>query len=1406
MLIECTDKLLEYYPISDNGDTIGKLFRAVAGKRLSECRDFGGLLESCNIIVDGENEELTREIYLNCMIILTAGDDEDVSLSLPTAVYLAKQKGKMCHQVSKEDLLTETCQALGIEGYTEEDVTYSGWNNDPEEEEVNEDEVQEDGEDLISGGDLNEIFEGDDSIEKSDSTINDSEKVKNHYEPYISGAVEELLKRYTSLFESGYELLKPYGILSLDGLVSLSGSSRIVKKNDISISSQYSLLAEKLNFIELDCRSNTKIASAIYNNFVMGNSNLVYFPNKMLEYAYGRKAPSGDNQDSLNTYENHADANNWAKYRDTEVKKSLYDVVSKSVVKFITITASDGDYYNVKLGSELSGFLNYMKNCLSLCLIMSEYKTSRVEGSSSLTAFRLRLCDPRDVLGDYNLVYDILKVSHLGSSGQNPVTASPRIEEAVLVKEYYHEFNHDLAEAMPLFAYKAYEVLNDRGMKPYWDNMILGKFEDGSILVNGKKGVGLNNNLVHFINAGSRSGKGVMTMNILISAILSKRNIFYLDRKPDISSLLKSLSPDMFVVNGSAYNPEDDRFKTWVNRNTLINPANIPDYLCCPEMGLTKSWDSLGDIFYMRALKLILGIIYARGNGYRGKDPKLGGEEGIFVVVDEFSNLQAGISGVINKMLNMVPPMYGKLSEAVEDIEQLKLKNKEAAAESKQSLVDFCYTDTGFYSLTFLESFIEDMEQLAELKNASFDEREIKYSDVLVLGQDFNSGPMSKGIFSEDLSNRYRMLGESYRGIPEKNRKADLTTSNVLYNIVNFRSADAFLGVNIGNPRYLAQENSKSKAFGKLDLKASYFTYLDSFSELDRKKLVSGSEAENIALASKGKYFKPFLVLNDAVEGDYFTDNMFKRLDGVLTREEIISENSNGDPNHEFLHSAVGFKGYLDLAGATDHVEVLRKGSDIANFVVQECMGYNGTWMDFITDLRPRYIFSVKDVMECVSYYYNSNGAGAKDAPKFFNPTKNPVCKEFLRFKKEYFVGDTALDGQVEFLTEEEFNDFERNESFEDLFNSSDKSKENAKIADEVSSNLVSDSLNDEVIDLDIDDTWGMYTPIKEASITETNTPEQRKEAEQQIVSYTDEDIAKMAAILQSMGYSIDRVEPKTGAERAFESSPEFGQDMYRDVDGQIKPIGIAPESEVNDRIEYKGTLEDKYDLMNLITEDIIKKFGGLDEIVSFKVVGGSIVVNGYHYRCKPGELFVRSLPYDLAQEIKAGDLSRLFDYSKIKRMRRLRDLEFDSTRLVYDYVSHAMGYGSSISVDRFFDDLRALQSLCIGKKLFKRSDYLEQIRGDDVFYNPKAATRFANASEALLGGISKGSWSFAKDTFTSRDHGLIYKTLFGTAGAGIAATAAVGQLGVKGTRKAAKGFGILGKSIKAVIDETKKY
>lgn len=1320
---------------------LGETIRAISGSKLSTIKDFKGVFKRCGVTVNGEDGVFAREVFLNALIVVSSAEGENINLSLDRAKVLAEGKKKcITNKVSFEELV------VSVVGGTIEVKEDTDKSNDTDKE----------------------------SNSKSNCTDKElNSKIKSYYSVYAKGVINVLLDRYKGLFQSGYEVIKPAGLLSNNSIVGLSGNTKKVKEFSIATQQISSILYSKMNIREESARSNVNIADRIYNSYTKGSNTLLYFPNKLLEFVYGRKSPTGDNQESVNTYEAHSNSSNWDAYSKSEVFKSLENVVMASILKFVYSTAKGEDYFNAEIADNLKGFLDYFKNCLSCCILMVNYR----EG----VTFKIRVCDPLNSLGSYDITNDILKVAYLGDSGKVPFSYQPRIEESSCIKEYAHEFNRDISQASPLFAYKALQALHNQGIKPSWDDMILGMQEDGSILRNGVNGVSLQKALTHHICAGSRAGKGLLTLNIIASGIYSNKAIFYLDNKPDMASMFKNLCSSMFVFNGNDYNEENDTFNEFSNLDSLLNKNNIPDYVLEPLEGKDCSWKSLGSLFYMRALKLVIGIIQYRAECITPPE-ELNGTDGILLVADEMKNFQSDYSELVKCFISRVPPSTYK-----KDLSKLNdPKLKDVEKESFKHNFDISYNNANFYSLSYLNALRDDLGYLYQRTDSAFNKNEYKYSDIFVIGQHLNYGRLSDYRLFGDLiansssSSRYKNV--SYKGLSTSALdKLNIESGSFPYSMLSYKDNDVFFGRNMEDNRdvYLAQKNEASKAFGRLDDKAGNFAYYYPYTESTRKLVLSGDERKNIEFSKKCVYFKPFLILNDAKEGDYYTEYLFNRCSGAelgenwLSREEVIADNPNEDGT--FLNSAVGFESYLNKMGVQDISSRLAKSGDIANYVVKK-LGYNGTWFDFVTDLRPEWLFTVEDIVIALK----------GGTPKVCNPSTNPILKEFVKFNPSLFEGSSQTEEKVEVNSVSDYYDSEEVES-------------NGQIEEKVEADSVSDYCDDsevEEFDLFGEDNVSNYSSdegLNSYNMDSSNVDLSKgDEDDLRKSNFNSSDIDEVIRRLRSMGYNVT---PKTESEKAYENK---GTTDYN--------YSSSEETDFNERLEFDGDINSYADLVAIISNDIINKFGGLENITTFRVIGGNIVVNNYFYRCKASDLFVRNLPLDIKSKLNSGDLSCLFNYGLLHSMPRLRCLEFDSISIVYDYVSLGMGYGNRISIDLFFNDLRGLQTLIIGKNLFERNSYRTAIKGNDIFYNPRFCTKMADASEEILSKLGGSAWKFTKDSFNSDKYGAVSKFLRVSGGLVVTTIPKVGEYSIKGGRKLFNGLKNFGKSLKKVLDETKKY
>ena len=1316
-----------------------KLVRFIAGEQLADCKKLEiDALGSVKSLMTGNNESLTEQVLLDALILATAESGDDLEVSLNNSKILSKTVNcSSCSVVDFEKVRNNVYSALEIEGYTEKsEYNYEDAFEDPEDEVF--EEITEEEEEIVE-----------EEIEDEEKSSTDSKELEDaisrYYAQYCNGVIQELLKRYSALFSSGYEVNKPAGILTKEGIVKVSGSSRTVVEDTVSTTKMYSVVSSNLEFSELDTRSIVGIANAIYSNYSQGNTKVLYFPNKMLEFAYGLCAPTGENQDSLNTYTKHSDANNWSKYRSNELEKAVKALVKRSTVGFIMNIMEDDDYRSKDITDRLGNFLIYLQACLSTCVLFTEYKTGNINGEHEVASFKLRICDPEGHLINKDLTPVLLQEAFMGGVGKVPFSYPPRVETDVCLVEYAHEFNHDMAQATPLFAYKALESLKEQGMELSFQNLILGMAENGSILKGSSSGVNLTKNLTHNICAGSQAGKGVMTLNILASGIASNKNIFYLDDKPDMASLLKYLAPNMVVINGSDIQPGYDAFNQWQN----ITLGNVPDEVL-EAFNINPSWSDLGDLIYMRTLKLVIALLMVRGSGHI--EDCFGGKEGILLVADEFSNFQRRYMSMISSLTSILPPVT---------IE----KARKSVDEEKMSVTEFnrVYNNAGYYALAYLNSMMADVEYLKAKKDAGYDPLETARSDVFVIGQTLERGMFDYEEFKETFSKS--SASGRYKSIDAKGvTKGSFAVGeqSIPFNLVNFKTADAFFGRNMddGRDKYLAQTNKQSKARGRLDDKASNFAYMSTFSETTRKKIVHGSETENINLANNCTYFKPFLILNSSGENDECVKKMFNRVqkNAGISPEELISINPSYNDSSR-INEAIGFIDYINMAGISDAKGVLEKSASIFNYLVQNVLHYPGDWFQFVTDFSPEWLFTIRDVVDAVE---TGNCA-------LFNPMTNPILQEYVDFNPDRFGGNFE-DATTK--SERVMDDFFFTESTNEDFSDMDaiKKAENERLGDFMGDN---DYLHEDE-EFDFSDDNSFYEPLRESEITETGTevPEQKDEEVDKILDLINQ--------LKALGVNV-----------AVDTEEE---PVYQ----QSEPTSFGEEFE---RMDYKEDITSLETLIDLITNDVITKFGGLERFTSFKVIGGSIIVNGYYYRCRVKDLYAKNIPYDIRRDINSGNISKLFNYSALLGMVHIRDLEFDSLSFTYDYVSSQLGYGNSISVDKFFNNFRSLQVLTIGKKRFTRDNYIQQANGDDIFYKPKRSTEIADAAEAYMSRFGNNSWSFTKNLAKNRNCNKVLKVAGVVGGATASAVAGTAVVGSKVTRKAVKGIKIFGQGLKDLFN-----
>lgn len=197
----------------------------------------------------------------------------------------------------------------------------------------------------------------------------------------------------------------------------------------------------------------------------------------------------------------------------------------------------------------------------------------------------------------------------------------------------------------PIFAYEALDMLKESGAEISWSNVFLGRLRDNTPFFHD-----FTKGFSNLIIAGSGSGKGVMTLNILASAYGSGYPVFYLDCKPEMSTTLvkiaKSGGFDTFAFDAISN----------IRKGYVDTTADYNEHM--PSMFKeVVSKDKFTNVMsYLRGIELVCLIAKLRGDLSRGENvgftkEELGGER-IVAVFDEFEAFSLNLFNLCNDLNN----------------------------------------------------------------------------------------------------------------------------------------------------------------------------------------------------------------------------------------------------------------------------------------------------------------------------------------------------------------------------------------------------------------------------------------------------------------------------------------------------------------------------------------------------------------------------------------------------------------------------------------------------------------------------------------------------------------------------------------------------------------------------------
>ena len=1167
----------------------------------------------------------------------------------------------------------------------------------------------------------------------------DAQAIRDYYSDYVSGTVRYIISQYEKVFSSGYQVIQPDGMVVENSrgfgvLANLEGEKLHINPVDRNLQYIYRYLKDTMGLVEVPVRNTGEIADVIVtgkdrSGTVYGTGNYI-FPYKLMEYAYGCKHVSPDSED-ITTYEKHPYYGSWGKFSRDEVYPSLLSVILDIIVKKLSLNGLAQQPESHEANMLVDDLVADFKKSFLTCVLASRFDRT----GGSLVTVKFRILDPMRVLPrNYNPLGEVIEHSHgTTSAGGDGLVAKPVSSDEFV--EYKVELDSELANSEPLFMYKAYEAMRRQGEPINFTNAILGKNSDDTILRNGSL-INYSSKLTHGNAAGSRAGKGVYTLSLLAALIISGVPSPFLDNKPDMASLLLSLCQESFVVNGQQIVQDKeggtDYFEQFSNANRWINPDHIPDYLVNYAGG--KNYTDWGAMIYVRSMLLWLGILVSRIEA-TDKIDKLGGENGISIVFDELAVLNTGFDNFLSRFDGLMPgSAYAKRLQNGDKVSNLDTPEP-----------------AGYWIYYIYESLKSSLKHLSNYRRGAGVNKEFGVSNIFYITQE----PLHVYDKLEDAYGCFQNRTKLQIGTGGKS----LFHPDILSNLICFAGSDMFVGYEAQTRTFLDQGNPNSPAYEYLNSNARYFGYLSDYNEGTYKQFRTSS------LASKATYFKPFLTFADGDQNSYFVQNMLRNLKGLDT-DKIIARNSKPD-DPTTIHPAVGFKALLNEAGVSDEqiYRTLKKSGDIAQYAV-DCMGYQGTWREFIADMRPEFIFNTEDVVKAI-----------RDGITLQSTATQRLSEINIVFPEMFTVTEEAppLDGGSFQYNEPDDFTGEYTPGVEDQGDWEEDTRRNGRALGgaALGGALVGAAGFTQPVPSHVSQYAGNpYSTRPEFNIPEDVKSTLKLDGSEEFVPDFNSHSQETSQYLED--FRSDHPGMDYGSNhygRGYSDLPGGRADNYT---YPVDPPQVTVPGTFN--IYAEASIAS---LMREVTANAMLMVGGVENLRSVRVLDGNLILNNVSFNPVFERSYINQMPAALRAEIMSGNIAHLVNWQVLKMCRSVQRMSFDSTNFVSDYISSALGWHGRVSVDDFFESFRNLTMLSIGTREFYRRTYRDEVKAGGDFYNPSAMRKMFDVISTAGWSGAKSSMRYTKNTLTRKDIGVGYKLLgatgglIGAAGAGASVVAA---------------------------------
>lgn len=413
----------------------------------------------------------------------------------------------------------------------------------------------------------------------------------------IEGTVVTILQRIESALRSCFELDRPYGILTEDGLLKYHTDPNTRKLLLDAPNSQKGLSEMEKIYKGIVQSAGVVLNAAPHNSMVPNYHNLTskesggynYYPGYMMRLALG--FVNGKRHKKWSTFE---------KDLKSYLERRLYELYKKD------------SYYE---------YINKITEAFSNVMLVTDYSASGMKIRTSLINMRPMVDTLKDKLQSEipsmsNSEISVFPVSNRRDVVDIQITRDP---DALLNK--------------PSWAYKALRVMIDNGDKiSLMDGIPMGQQANGE-MVTFKCAT---DTFSTFIAAGSRSGKGVLTLSLVAAALGSGMPVMYMDYKPDMAPIFWEMTKGKGI-------------------ETYSFDAAVPFHKRDPNSGYKlgesipyglkgKLEDIEGAMLYLKGLQIMCTI--ARLRAYN----KISNSTPLLFIFDEIQSMQRNINLALRKV------------------------------------------------------------------------------------------------------------------------------------------------------------------------------------------------------------------------------------------------------------------------------------------------------------------------------------------------------------------------------------------------------------------------------------------------------------------------------------------------------------------------------------------------------------------------------------------------------------------------------------------------------------------------------------------------------------------------------------------------------------------------------------